>query len=228
MQAIVHTPTNNLDDSISFYRSLNFEIVSASNPTLVRDGKTLIEINPERYARAGVKLFREEWRSTLAALESLTDITELAEGYLVCDPTGTWIYLIEGKLDLEIDGEGPKTSLGNYAGLSLETPRFQLALSLWQALGFKITAGTPNDAYVALATEEGFGVTVMKPLNCPHLFFNPSMTYFNAGKNLEVIRKIRDAKIPIVEEITHFNKEGIVDNVIIRDPGGYGFFIFND
>ena len=29
-------------------------------------------------------------------------------------------------------------------------------------------------------------------------------------------------------KITQFNKEGIVDNVIIRDPGGYGFFIFND
>jgi hypothetical protein len=54
------------------------------------------------------------------------------------------------------------------------------------------------------------------------------MTYFNGGNNMAVIGKIRSARIPIAEEITHFNKEGIVDNIIIRDPGGYGFFVFND
>lgn len=46
--------------------------------------------------------------------------------------------------------------------------------------------------------------------------------------NLAVIKKIRELNIPIVEEISTFNKEGIVDNIIIRDPGGYGFFIFSD
>ena len=54
------------------------------------------------------------------------------------------------------------------------------------------------------------------------------MTYFNGGNNLAVIQDIREAGIPITEEITQFNDRGEVDNVIIRDPGGYGFFIFND
>ena len=73
-----------------------------------------------------------------------------------------------------------------------------------------------------------FTITLMKPMTCPHLFFNPSMTYFNGKKNLSIIEKIRQLNIPIAEEITHFNNEGIADNMIIRDPGGYGFFIFND
>jgi hypothetical protein len=68
----------------------------------------------------------------------------------------------------------------------------------------------------------------MKPLTCLHLFFNPSLTYFNGGNNLAVIENIRKLGIPITEEITHFNKDGIVDNIIIRDPGGFGFFVFND
>jgi len=71
-------------------------------------------------------------------------------------------------------------------------------------------------------------VSFMQPNSCPHLFFNPSMTYFNGKNNLPIIAKIREAGIPITEEITHFNQEGIVDNIIIRDPGGYGFFIFSD
>jgi len=71
-------------------------------------------------------------------------------------------------------------------------------------------------------------VSFMQPNSCPHLFFNPSMTYFNGKNNLPIIAKIREAGILITEEITHFNQEGIVDNIIIRDPGGYGFFIFSD
>ena len=54
------------------------------------------------------------------------------------------------------------------------------------------------------------------------------MTYFNGQKNLAIIEEIRELNIPIAEEITYFNSEGTVDNIIIRDPGGYGFFIFND
>ena len=44
---------------------------------------------------------------------------------------------------------------------------------------------------------------------CPHLFFNPSLTYFNGKEgNPKVITAVRDAGIPITEEITHFNREG--------------------
>ena len=68
----------------------------------------------------------------------------------------------------------------------------------------------------------------MKTGSCPHLFFNPSLTYFNGAKNLSIIQQIKTLQIPITEEITHFNKEGIVDNIIIRDPGGLGFFLFSD
>ena len=52
--------------------------------------------------------------------------------------------------------------------------------------------------------------------------------YFNGKNNLEIIEKIRSEGIEFTQEITEFNKEGIVDNVILRDPGGYGFFLFSD
>jgi hypothetical protein len=68
----------------------------------------------------------------------------------------------------------------------------------------------------------------MAPNACPHLFFNPSLTYFNGKNNLQIIENIRKSGVDITEEITVFNKEGIVDNVILRDNGGLGFFIFSD
>ena len=45
---------------------------------------------------------------------------------------------------------------------------------------------------------------------------------------MTIIEGVRTANIDITEEISHFNPDGIVDNIIIRDPGGLGFFIFSD
>ena len=53
-------------------------------------------------------------------------------------------------------------------------------------------------------------------------------TYFNSGRNPEIIAELRSAGVPLTEEITVFNERGDVDNVIVRDPGGTGFFVFND
>ena len=119
--------------------------------------------------------------------------------------------------------------MGSYAGISLETPNIKQSMQLWKALGFEVSMGGIDQGWVALSNSTGDAISLMQPMSCPHLFFNPSLTYFN-GKTVNpiIIQKIRDLNIPITEEITVFNKDGIADNIIIREPGGYGFFIFND
>ena len=162
-------------------------------------------------------------------LSKYTMVHEIPKGFLLNDLNGCWIYLIESDFPVVENAKGKNTAYpGNFSGLSLESTDTQRSLSIWEVLGFKIKIGNLNGGYIVLENSDGFNVSIMKPLTCPHLFFNPSMTYFNGGKNLENIKNIRAANIPITEEITHFNEEGIVDNIIIRDPGGYGFFIFND
>ena len=229
MNTLIQTPTPNLAQSVDFYKKLNFEVVSQENPTIVADGKLVIEINPDRFVRAGVKLFRDSWADIAESLEALVKVHKIDDGFMFHDPSNVRIYLIEGKLEINHDFDTPaKSSLGNYAGMSLETGDFQKSIDLWEKLGFNKTMGGIEQGWIAFSNEDGFSVSFMGPNTCPHLFFNPSLTYFNGGKNLPVIQAIKDAGIPITEEITVFNKEGIVDNVIIRDPGGYGFFIFND
>lgn len=229
MNSIIQSPTNNLKDSLDFYSSLGFQILSSENPTLVSDGKVLIEINPDRQARAGLKLYKPSWKETVEKLKAITKVIDREGEYVLSDPSGTWIYLMEGqnKLDAELSGIEPSV-LGNYAGMSLEMIDIERSKQIWETLGFSVTMGAPEQGWVALANEDGLVVSLMKAFSCPHLFFNPSLTYFNGKNNLAIIEKIRSLNIPITEEITHFNKEGIVDNIIIRDPGGYGFFIFND
>ena len=63
----IHTPTNRLDESIQFYRELNFKQIS-EDPPIFTDGMALIEINPDRYARAGIKIYGADWKSLLVCV----------------------------------------------------------------------------------------------------------------------------------------------------------------
>lgn len=227
---VIHTPTNGLKNSLDFYQKLNYKVLSESNPTLLTDGQFLIEINPDRFARAGVKMFKSNWEKEVTAIKELTAVTEIENGFLFGTPSGTRIYLMNENLDIDfIPSEKSFGTTGNFAGLSLETTDMEKSAKIWMALGYEKTMGSVEQGWVAYSNESPIGVSLMKPNSCPHLFFNPSLTFFNGkDNNPKIIQKIRDASIPIAEEITVFNKEGIVDNIIIRDPGGYGFFIYND
>ena len=214
---------------MEFYQNLQFEVISESSPTLVTDGKALIEINADRTARAGIKLFADNWAETLTELENYTEIMPIDDGYLLSDPSGTRIYLILGEPPYTFSESKEAFSiLGNYAGISLETTDISRSIAIWKAIGFNKITGTIEQGWISCQNDDQVAVSIMKPNICPHLFFNPSLTYFNGQNNLAVIERIRTLNIAISEEITTFNKEGKVDNIIIRDPGGYGFFVFND
>jgi hypothetical protein len=229
MKTILQTPTNRLETSLDFYSKLEFEVLPNENHTLVSDGKAIIEINPDRFARAGIKLFDVTWEKTVNELEKNTTVIKTDEGYLLSDHSGVWIYLMETQDKFEFDLSQVSASiLGNFAGISLETIAIEQSLGVWQSLGFSKNSGSVEEGWICLMNSDGMTVSIMKPLVCPHLFFNPSLSYFNGENNPAIIEKVRNLNIPITEEITYFNKAGIVDNIIIRDPGGFGFFLFND
>lgn len=225
MKTFIQTPTRNLQDSLKFYSKLEFRILSETNPLIVTDGKAVIEINADRYARAGLKLFRPDWQKTAELLGQITSVMKTDDGYLLTEPSGMYFYLVESEKEINAEiSESSFSVLGNYAGICLETPGAAKSTEILEVLGFSRS----HPDWPTYSNSDGISVTVFEPNNCPHLFFNPSLTYFNGKQNEEVIEKIRSKNIPFAEEITHFNSNGVVDNVIIRDPGGLGFFIFND
>jgi hypothetical protein len=225
MQTIVQPPTNNLEKSISFYKALNFNIAD----NFATDGKIIIEINNHKFARAGIKFYQKDWSSVIEKLKKGVNITETEDAHIFAMPSGTWIYLMKNKLNVKFENQEKSYSvLGNYASVSLETTYITKSNKILGILGFTKTMGEISQGWITLKNKEGFGISLMIPNMCPHLFFNPSLTYFNGKENLNIIAKIRDLKIPITQEISHFNKEGIVDNIIIRDNGGLGFFLFSD
>jgi len=229
MKSLIQTPTNQLKNSVEFYTKLNFVITHKENKTYATSKGATIEINEERFARAGVKLYKNDWSNDIETLKSETSVVKINGGHLLAAPSGCWVYLMNGDGPTINDQAANNDAvLGNYAGVSLESISMEHSISFWKYFGFEKTMGGLEHGWIALSDEEGFGISIMKPNVCKHLFFTPSLTYFNGGKNLPVIQKIRNLNIPITEEITIFNDEGEVDNVIIRDPGGLGFFVFND
>lgn len=229
MKTIIQTSTNQLQESLDFYSKLNFTKIE-NHFNLMTDGKVIIEINDNRFARAGMKMYRNSWSEIVSELETVTTVLKQENGYLLSDFSGVWIYLMEAEdFDLEIDLSAVKSStLGNFVGVSLETIDIRESLKVWEILGFSKKMGEIEQGWATYANEDGMSVSFMKANSCPHLFFNPSLTYFNGANNLKIIEQIRDLNIPITEEITVFNKKGIVDNIIIRDSGGLGFFLFSD
>lgn len=223
---IVQSPAPDLTASKHYYTRLGFVPQDIEGRLFVSDGSALIWLNPNKSARAGLVT----WSENLSELhQHFVDQPHIRtdEYLLVGDPSGVWTTIYAGSAP-ELPMPAPCGILGTYAGVSLETISIPDSARHYELLGLVPSMGLPTDAWMSLTHPSGFGLSLMKPNSCPHLFFNPSLTYFNSGENLAVIDNIRAQNIPIIEEITEFNEAGIVDNVIIRDPGGLGFFIFND
>ncbi|MEZ4738696.1 MAG: hypothetical protein R2818_04905 [Flavobacteriales bacterium] len=228
MNAHIITPASDPANCTDFYERCGFSIVNDASPALVTDGQVLIEVDPDRFARAGLKCFNVP-ASVIDALQKIARLHPVEGGHIVGDPNGVRVYLMTGPGPmLEFSGK-PQSILGNFAGMGIETMNMERSLAFWTTLGYTISMGKAGDAWLMLAADGCPSLSLMAPLMCPHLFFNPSLTYFNGKEgNPKVIAAVRKAGIPITEEITHFNKDGMVDNIIIRDPGGLGFFLFND
>lgn len=222
---VIQTPTSSLDKSKTFYQSLRFSELADGDEQLWTDGKVLICINPVRTARTAIRIFGD-WESAIDGISQRTYVSSANNVHTFSDPNGVHISL-EPPRSIEVPGE-PASVLGNYAGVSIETTDFQRTVEFWTLLGLEQSSGDEAQGWVSLSREGGPEISVMKTGACPHLFFSPGLTYFNSGKNLENIAEMRAAGVEIFEEITAFNSEGLADNVILQDPGGTGFFIFND
>ena len=228
MYCTVQSPTPNIKESIDFYTKLGFNKLGDGETNVFSDGKLIIEIDENRMARTGMRVYKDSWSDEIASLLKDFQVINKDNYSLITAPGNFWIYLVSGKCSYVITNPDETSLLGNYAGVSIETAETLRLSQILSIIGFDIEHGKAGDAWFTMNNASGFSVSVMAPNNCPHLFASPSLTYFNNKKNPEIIKAIRETGIKPWEEISVFNPEGKVDNISLRDPGGLGFFIFND
>lgn len=215
-------------ESLNFYEKLNFTITEVDNQTFVSDKGIIIRLNKDNGKNPGIIVFKENIRDSIEELSSFVKILPVSDGFEFSDPSGTKITLIEAGKQIDSHINKGRSLAGNFAGVSIGLSDPAKSIKIWELLDFKIVAGSAEHGWAAMKDKDGSTISILKLEMCPHKFFNPSLTYFNGKNNLQIIEGIRNAGIRIEEEITAFNDIGIVDNIIIREPGGIGFFIFND
>lgn len=195
MKLTLQTPTADLNQSIVFYEKLGFEIQTLGSRIVALDAQNCIEINPERTARVCIQLHQSNWNKTLLELKSHTPIIKTKEGYLITDPNGIWIKLIVETWDEKITSSNYKSLLGNYAGVCIETLEVSKSYEFWNLLSFSSKSKDFSKGWIEMKSEVGDSISLIKAQQCPHLFFNPSMTYFNGSHNLEIIESIKKLKL---------------------------------
>lgn len=215
-------------DSINFFRKLKFSVSQINNETYVSDRGVLIKLNPDEKSQPGIIVFSENIRNIIEKLSAITEVVPVEKGFEFIDPSGTRVTLIETGKKIEAQENTVSSLAGKFAGVSLGLTSPAASIELWEIMDFKIVAGSLDHGWAVLVDSSASAVSILNINTCPHKFFNPSLSYFNGDNNMKIIEGIRKAGIDIEQEVTAFNDKGIVDNIILREPGGIGFFIFND
>lgn len=225
MNISLQTPTPDPKASAAWYTALGFtQLADHGTSAVFTDGRLRVLVDPARTARAAIVLHDA---GSLVDVLADHDLIEHEGRWLTAGPGGTLVWLDPGSAPA-IPAHTAPGVLGNYQGISLETLDLGKAVEFWKQLGFEQTNGGPDKGWVELSRAGGCTVSVMGMHACPHLFRNPGPTYFNGGENAPVIEGIRAAGVAIQEEITVFTPGKPAENVIVADPAGTAFFIFND
>ena len=227
MNVALQTPAPGLEQVVDYYETLGFSRLIIDDETWLTDGQVMLRVNADPYARPGIILYKANWAQEIEKLGTKVVLVKQEAGWLFMCPSGARVYLSSQEMPKPNTG-APTSVLGNYAGISLETIAMKQCLAVWNDIGFSLAAGDEKQGWATLKNLNGDAVSIMKNDSCPHMFVNPSLTYFNGSNNLEVISNIKALGVPLLEEVTHFNTEGIVDNIVMCDPGGIGCFVFSD
>ena len=227
MQLFLQTCTPNIQLSKNYFSALDFELKDLEGYTIAYDQQMHIMIDHNRGGRKGLTLIKENWDKEIAKITPHLRVIQKENVYYFISPSGTRFALrAEAKIDIPVTQS--KCMLGNYAGVSIETLDIESSMAVMQALGFEHNSGSMEQGWVGYTDQDQNVISLMAPFACPHLFMNPSGTFFNSGTNPKIIAEVRKKQIPIFEEITVFNSKSEVDNIIMQEPGGLGFFVFND
>ena len=137
----------------------------------------------------------KQLEQNLLNLKSNTPIIKTKKGYLITDHNGIWIKLIVETWDEKITSLNYKSLLGNYAGVCIETLEVSKSYVFSNLLGFSSKSKDFSKGWIEMKSEVGDSISLIQAQQCPHLFFNPSVTYLNGSHNLEINESIKKLKL---------------------------------
>jgi hypothetical protein len=192
----------------------------------VYDRSVVIFVSDLTKERLGLSLCQADWSSELDAVRAYAVPLEIEGGSLISDSSGMHVKLLQNTIELPSSSDN--SILGSYSDLSIEVVEFERSKLIWQALGYSQTGGDEKQGWIVLSKDGQTSISLIKAGSCPHIFRNPGLNYFNGTSNGQIIQRVRESGVTIGEELTVFSETGVVDNIILQDPAGLMFFLFND
>lgn len=232
MKAHIHVPVQNLKDSLAFFAKLQYSIILESElDAYITDGCIVLHLAPKKMA-AGYTFYVEKLETQLAQLKEAGVACRLNlnqdssyQEILVEEPNGVLVRFLQSADEPHLEKVEASSICGAHYGIGIMAEDFVSSIDFWESLGFKLTNGTRESKSYVEMTNDTIPLGIYRPGSCPHLFENPSLTYFEKDM-ADRIAKAKAAGVEFVEEITQFNEQGIVDHAIWKSPGGLHAFMF--
>ena len=76
-----------------------------------------------------------------------------------------------------------KSLLGNFGGVCIETLDVSKRYEFSNLIGFSSASKDFSRGWIEMRSEAGDSISHLQAQQCPHLFFNPSLIYFNGYRN---------------------------------------------
>ncbi len=213
MRLTIQARVADLQEAIDYFLQLGYEVRKRDDEqAIAADKGVIIELTSKPKDRTALKFYSSQIRTS--------------KGDVFLDPDGNKI--IHSPEDSAPARSTMTSVLGNSMGIGLECFDLQKSADFYTSLGLRTLQGSVTQGWLTLGVEQEPMLSLMSLGACPHLFLNPSISYFNGGENVAIIDELRLRSVPLAEELTVFNQTGEVDNVILIAPGQVGVFVFND
>jgi hypothetical protein len=207
-----------------FLGTLGFStIASDDESTLLTDGNLYFDLRRAEKNKTMLSYCVHDVTNAVEMAQNLEiDIVEKSPHHVIVrEPNGLLILLAGPDVVSLRDFEKKPSSLcGTFYEASLETNDVDRSIVWWQNVGFKVTAH--KDTWCTL--DDGkIMIGLYKKGNCPHLFRNPSLTYFEPDMG-ERIAELKKEGIQFLQEEKEIGMKG---HAIAESPDGQYFFLFS-
>jgi len=221
--AFITLYTTNASAAEKFLDILGFRVIeSDETSTLLTDGNLYFDLRRSKQNTTMVSYCVNDIGNAVEMAQNLEiEIAEMSPHHVIMrEPNGLLILLAgPGVISLREFDRNPMSIAGTLYEVSVETSDMERSIAWWQNVGFKVL--TRQQTWCTL-DDGNLKIGLYEKGSCPHLFRNPSITYFEPDM-AERIATLKGRGLTFAQEEGEIGMKG---HAIAESPDGQYFFLF--
>lgn len=206
-----------------FLDMLGFTVMASDDPsTLLTDGNLYFDLRRAKKNATMLSYCVNDIANAVEMAHNLEiDIAEQSPHHAILrEPNGLMILLAGPEVvSLNVREIAPPSIAGTLDELSLETDNMERSILWWQNVGFKVL--TRQQTWCTL-DDGNIKIGLYDKGICPHVFRNPSLTYFESDM-AERIARLKKRGMTFAQEEKEIGMKG---HAVAESPDGQYIFLF--